>query len=142
MKVEKRKGAHCKSDGDKIQTCLTKLVCNLVKIYLFICYLTIQLVKLGGFSSCWLTIERVSSSGGMSLIFFVDYSVRKKYNLFNFNKEVCYHGHDFRIYQINFQNQFQPLQFPAVRMCISIPSMSNTPVEMRSGNVQLYKTYC
>jgi len=37
-----------------------------------------------------LTIERVSSCGGMSLIYFVDYSVRKKYNLFNFNKEVAY----------------------------------------------------
>jgi len=46
-------------------------------------------------------MERVSSSGGDELDFFVDYSVRKKYNLFNFNKEVYYYGHDFRIYKIN-----------------------------------------
>jgi len=36
-----------------------------------------------------LKMEMVSSSGGMRLIYFVDYSVRKKYHLFNFNKEVC-----------------------------------------------------
>ena len=29
---------HCKSDGGKIQTCFTKLVCNTVKIYFIICF--------------------------------------------------------------------------------------------------------
>ena len=42
---------HCKSDRGKIQTCFTKLVYNTVKIYFYICYLTIKLVKLGGFFS-------------------------------------------------------------------------------------------
>jgi len=93
---------HCKSDEGKIQTCFTKLVCNTVKIYFVICYLTIQLVKLGGFfpigwdSKVYLLLDGIASTqvddgkglflGGMSLIFFVDYSVRKKSNLFNFNK--------------------------------------------------------
>jgi len=35
-----------------------------------------------------LRIERVSSSGGDDLNFFVDYSVRKKSNLLNLKKEV------------------------------------------------------
>ena len=79
---------------------------------------------------------------GDELDFFEDYSVRKKDELVNFNKEVCFHDHDLRIYQINFQNHIQPLQSPAVRVCISILTISNTPVEMRSGNIQLDKTYC
>jgi len=100
--------------------------------------------KLGGFSSYWLGFQGVSPIGwyskctcwrwkeslplgGWTWFFFVDDSVRKKFNLFNFNKEVCYHGHDFRIYKINLQNNIQPLQFPAVRMCISILTISNTP---------------
>jgi len=62
--------------------------------------------------------------------------------LFNNNKEVCYHGHDFRIYKINFHNHIQPLQFPSVRMCFFILAISNTPLEMRLGNVQLDQTYC
>jgi len=45
-------------------------------------------------------------------------------------------------YKINFQNHIQPLQLPAIRMCISILTTCNTPVEMRLGNVQLDKTYC
>jgi len=43
---------HCKSDGDNIQTCFTKLVCNTTEVYFFICYLTIQLVKLAGIPRC------------------------------------------------------------------------------------------
>ena len=46
------------------------------------------------------------------------------------------------LYNNYFQNHIQLLQFQAVRMCISILTISNTPVEMRSGNVQLDQTYC
>jgi len=70
------------------------------------CYLTIQLVKLGGFFPYWLGFQGVSligwygkytcqqwkgslPLGGLSLILFVDYSVRKKSNLFNSLKKVC-----------------------------------------------------
>jgi len=51
---------HCKSDGGKIQMCFTKLACDTVQIYFFICYLTIQLVQLGGVSPYWVGFQGVS----------------------------------------------------------------------------------
>ena len=57
---------HCKSDGDKIQMCFTKLVCKTVKLYSFICYITIQLVNLGGFFPHWLVFQGVSPIGWYS----------------------------------------------------------------------------
>jgi len=57
---------NCKSDGGKIETCFTKLVGNPVKIYIFICYLIIQLVKLGGLFPYWLGFQGVSPIGWYS----------------------------------------------------------------------------
>jgi len=73
--------------------CFTKLACYTVKIYFFICSLTIHLVELGGFlpigwnSKVFLLFAAIASTlvdngkslflGGMSLIFFVDYNVGK-----------------------------------------------------------------
>ena len=57
---------HCKSDGGKIETCFTKLESNTVKIYFFICYLTIQLVKLGGFFPHWRGFQGASPIGWYS----------------------------------------------------------------------------
>jgi len=163
MEIKKMLGwemqPHCKSDGGKIQMFfyrVSMLYCLNILLYLLF---DNTICKTGGFSPFWLGFQGVSSIGWYSKytwwwwkeslplgawawFFFVDYSVRKKYNLLNFNKEICYNGHDFRIYKINFQNHIQPLQFPAVRMSISILTRSNTPVEMRSGKVQLDKTYC
>jgi len=67
------------------------VVCNTVKICFFICYLTIHLVTLGGFfpigwdSKVYLLLACTDDGKGlflwgMSLIFFLDYSVRKKSN--------------------------------------------------------------
>jgi len=57
---------HCKSDGGKIETCFTKLVSKTVKINFFICYLTIQLVNLGGVFPYWLGFQGVSPIGWYS----------------------------------------------------------------------------
>jgi len=71
-------------------------------MYFFICNLTIQLVKAGGFSlygwdsKVFLLLAGIASKlvdngkglflWGVSKILFVDYSERKKSNWFNFNK--------------------------------------------------------
>jgi len=65
-KVGKIGKVHCKSDGGKNQTCFTKLESKTVKIYFFICYLTIQLVKFGGFFNYWLGFQGVSHIGWYS----------------------------------------------------------------------------
>ena len=49
---------------------------------------------------------------------------------------------NYGINYINFQNHIPPPYFPAVRMCIFIHSISNTPFEMRLVNVRLDKSYC
>jgi len=61
----------------KYKRVFTKLMCNTVKIYFFMYYSTIQLVKLRGFFPYWLgfqvhllTMEKGSYSGGMSLELF------------------------------------------------------------------------
>jgi len=86
-------------------------------------------------------MERVFSSGGMSLIYFVDYSVRKKYNLSILTKKFA------TMVLILESTKLISKSYPTSSIPCSLNlyfhpynAVSNTQVEMCSGNVQLDKT--